>query len=122
MTGTTKIFNKKRKGSISLGFSGGLFERAVGLIDLVISGLLGFGELESLEIVESGARPAGNDALVKSIFLPLLVDLGRGPRFTDGAGAGSVRDGDLVLKETQVLELHGLARDTYRGKAGRDRG
>ena len=88
---------------------GRLFERAIGLVDLVVAGLLGLGELESLEVVERGSGSAGDDALVKSVLLPLLVDLGRSPRLAHGAGAGAVGDGDLVLHETHVLELHGLA-------------
>ena len=88
-----------------------LLERAVGLVDLVIPGLLCLRELEPLEVAERSSGSAGDDALVKGILLPLLVDLGRGPGLADGAGACAVSNGDLVLHETHVFELHGLAGD-----------
>jgi len=79
----------------------------------VIPGLLGFGELESLEVVERGSGSSGDDALVKSVFLPLVVDLSGGPGLANGASAGTVSDRDLVLEEAHMLEHHRLARDTW---------
>ena len=41
---------------------GSFLERGVGLVDLVISGLLGFGELESLEVVKRSSAKIRLDA------------------------------------------------------------
>ena len=100
----------KQKRDKSLCF-GGLLEGGVGLVDLVIPGLLGLGELESLEIVERSSRSSSDDALVEGVLLPLFVDLGRGPRLANGAGTSTVGDGHLVLEQTHVLESHRLAGD-----------
>merc|ERR1711942_632405 len=86
----------------------GLFEGAIGFVDLVIPGLLSLGQLESLEVVEGSSRPSNNDALIEGILLPLFVDFGGGPGFADGASAGAMRDADLVLHQTHVFELHRL--------------
>ena len=77
----------------------------------MIPGLLGFGELESLEVVERGSGSAGDDALVKRRLFPLLVDLAGGPSLLNGARACTMRDGHLVFEETHVLERHGLSWD-----------
>merc|ERR1711942_394185 len=109
---TIRIRNsQKSKHGEYLCFSG-LFEGAIGFVDLVISGLLSLGQLESLEVVEGSSRPASDDALVEGIFLPLFVDFGGGPGFADGASAGAVSDADLVLHQTHVFELHRLMGNT----------
>merc|ERR1719175_465480 len=92
---------------------GGLLESGVGLVDLVIPGLLGLGQLEPLEVVERGSRSPGDDAFVEGILLPLLVDFGRRPGLAHGSGPRAVGDRHLVLEQTHVLESHRLAGDAW---------
>merc|ERR1719209_2456871 len=91
----------------------GLLKSGVGLVDLVIPGLLGLGQLEPLEVVERGSRSPGDDAFVEGILLPLLVDLACRPSLAHGSGPRAVGDGHLVLEQTHVLESHRLAGDAW---------
>merc|ERR1719370_938610 len=87
---------------------GGLLKSGVGLVDLVIPGLLGLGQLEPLEVVERGSRSPGDDAFVEGILLPLFVDLARRPSLAHGSGPRAVGDSadfHEVVENTHHLEL-----------------
>merc|ERR1719391_376156 len=83
-----------------------LLESGVGLVDLVISSLLGLRQLEPLEVVERGPGPACDDALVERVFLPLVVDLGRCPSLAHRPRPGAVGDPNFVLEKAKMLESH----------------
>merc|ERR1712168_1759354 len=101
----SSIIEKVSSSSSSLCFCR-LLESGVGLVDLVISGLLGLRQLEPFEVVERSSGSASDDALVESIFLPLLVDLGRRPSLTHRPRPRAVGDPHFVFEQAKMLESH----------------